>query len=41
VHAWGVIVLTFDGDAIAELTGFNAPDLVPWFGLPAEQTLVG
>jgi RNA polymerase sigma-70 factor (ECF subfamily) len=35
LHAWGVIVLTLDGEAIAELTGFNDPELVPWFGLPA------
>jgi RNA polymerase sigma-70 factor (ECF subfamily) len=34
--AWGVIVLTLDGDAIAELSGFIDPGLLPWFGLPAE-----
>jgi RNA polymerase sigma-70 factor (TIGR02960 family) len=38
---WGVLVLTFDGAAIAEITGFNDPELLPWFGLdiePASRT---
>jgi RNA polymerase sigma-70 factor (TIGR02960 family) len=34
--AWGVLVLTLDGEAIAEISGFNDPGLLPWFGLPAE-----
>jgi RNA polymerase sigma-70 factor (ECF subfamily) len=36
LRAWGVLVLTLDGDAIAEISGFNDPGLLPWFGLPAE-----
>jgi hypothetical protein len=30
------MVLTLDGDAIAEITGFNDPTLFPLFGLPLE-----
>ncbi len=35
-HAWGIWVLTVDGDAIAEVTAFVDPALVPKFGLPTE-----
>ncbi len=30
------MVLSLDGDAIAEITGFADPTLFPLFGLPAE-----
>jgi RNA polymerase sigma-70 factor (ECF subfamily) len=36
LRAWGVLVLTLDGEGIAEISGFNDPGLVPWFGLPTE-----
>jgi RNA polymerase sigma-70 factor (ECF subfamily) len=36
LRAWGMLVLTFDSDAIAEIMGFNDPRLLPQFGLPAE-----
>jgi RNA polymerase sigma-70 factor (ECF subfamily) len=32
--AWGIWVLSMDGDAIAEVTAFVDPTLVPVFGLP-------
>jgi RNA polymerase sigma-70 factor (ECF subfamily) len=32
---FGLSVLTLDGDAIAELTAFADPSLVPWFAFPA------
>ena len=35
-RAYGLMVLTLDGDAIAEITGFNDPSLFPLFGLPLE-----
>ena len=35
-RAWGIWVLTMDVDAIAEVTAFVDPDLLPKFGLPAE-----
>jgi RNA polymerase sigma-70 factor (TIGR02960 family) len=35
-HAYGLMVLTLDGDAIAEITGFSDPSLFPLFGLPLE-----
>jgi len=34
--AYGVMVLTLDGDAIAEITGFADPTLFPLLGLPSE-----
>jgi RNA polymerase sigma-70 factor, ECF subfamily len=33
---YGLMVLTLDGDAIAEITGFADPTLFPQFGLPTE-----
>lgn len=37
VHsAYGIMVLTLDGEAIAEITGFGDPTLFPLFGLPGE-----
>jgi RNA polymerase sigma-70 factor (TIGR02960 family) len=37
VHrGYGLMVLSLDGDAIAEITGFADPTLFPFFGLPAE-----
>jgi RNA polymerase sigma-70 factor (ECF subfamily) len=36
LRGWGVLVLTLDGAAIAEIAGFNDPELLPRFGLPAE-----
>ena len=35
-QAYGLMVLSLDGDAIAEITGFADPTLFPLFGLPAE-----
>jgi RNA polymerase sigma-70 factor (ECF subfamily) len=35
-RAWGMFVLSLDGEAIAEITVFYDPKLVPLFGLPAE-----
>jgi RNA polymerase sigma-70 factor (ECF subfamily) len=35
-HAWGIWVLTTDGDAIAEVAAFVDPELVRAFGLPFE-----
>jgi RNA polymerase sigma-70 factor (TIGR02960 family) len=35
-RAYGLMVLTLDGDAIAEITGFNDPSLFALFGLPRE-----
>jgi RNA polymerase sigma-70 factor (ECF subfamily) len=35
-HARGIHVLSVDGDAIAEITAFIDPALVPVFGFPAE-----
>ena len=35
-RAWGMFVLSVDGDAIAEITAFVDPMLVPVFGLPTE-----
>ena len=35
-RAYGIMVLTLDGDAIAEITGFSDPSLFPLFGLPRE-----
>jgi RNA polymerase sigma-70 factor (ECF subfamily) len=35
-HAWGIWVLTTDGDAIAEVAAFVDPELVRGFGLPLE-----
>ncbi len=34
--AWGIFVLSADGDAIAEITAFIDPTLLPMFGLPTE-----
>jgi RNA polymerase sigma-70 factor, ECF subfamily len=33
--AYGIMVLTIDGDHIIEITGFADPALFPGFGLPA------
>jgi hypothetical protein len=33
-----VLVLTLDGDAIADVRGFLDPALLPWFGLPLTAT---
>jgi RNA polymerase sigma-70 factor (ECF subfamily) len=33
-QAWGIWVLTMDGDAIAEIAAFVDPPLLRWFGLP-------
>ena len=33
--AYGIMVLTTDGDHIIEITGFADPALFPDFGLPA------
>jgi RNA polymerase sigma-70 factor, ECF subfamily len=35
-RAWGIFVLTADGDSIAEITAFIDPTLMPAFGLPTE-----
>jgi RNA polymerase sigma-70 factor (TIGR02960 family) len=35
-HGYGIMVLTVDGDEIAEITGFSDPRLFELFGLPAE-----
>jgi RNA polymerase sigma-70 factor (ECF subfamily) len=35
-RAWAIFVLGADGDAIAEITAFADPTLMPAFGLPAE-----
>lgn len=35
-RAYGIMVLTLDGEAIAEITGFSDPMLFPLFGLPTE-----
>jgi RNA polymerase sigma-70 factor (TIGR02960 family) len=35
-HGYGLMVLTVDGDQIAEITGFSDPRLFEVFGLPAE-----
>ena len=35
-RAWGIFVLTAEGDTIAEITAFLDPTLLPLFGLPAE-----
>ena len=35
-RAYGLMVLSLDGDAIAEITGFVDPSLFPLFGLPGE-----
>jgi RNA polymerase sigma-70 factor (TIGR02960 family) len=35
-HGYGIMVLTLDGDEIAEITGFSDTRLFPLFGLPAE-----
>lgn len=35
-RAWGIFVLSVDGDAIAEITAFVDPRLVPVFGFPTE-----
>ena len=35
-QAYGLMVLSLNGDAIAEITGFADPTLFPLFGLPAE-----
>jgi RNA polymerase sigma-70 factor (ECF subfamily) len=35
-RAYGVMVLTLDGDAIATITGFSDPSVFPVFGLPLE-----
>jgi RNA polymerase sigma-70 factor (TIGR02960 family) len=35
-HGYGIMVLTLDGDRIAEITGFTDPGLFPLFGLPTE-----
>ena len=36
-RAYGIMVLTFDGDRIREVTGFTDPDVFAAFGLPAER----
>jgi RNA polymerase sigma-70 factor, ECF subfamily len=33
-NAYGIMVLTIDGTAIGEITGFADPALFPFFGLP-------
>ena len=33
-HAYGLMVLTLDGDAIARITGFPDTSVFPVFGLP-------
>ncbi len=35
-QAWGMFVLTVDGDAVAEITAFIDPTLPPAFGLPTK-----
>jgi RNA polymerase sigma-70 factor (ECF subfamily) len=35
-RAWGIWVLTMDGEEIAEVAAFVDPPLLRWFGLPAE-----
>jgi RNA polymerase sigma-70 factor (ECF subfamily) len=35
-RAWGIFVLGADGDAVAEITAFVDPTLLPVFGLPTE-----
>lgn len=35
-RAYGIMVFTFDEDAIVEITGFGDPSLFPVFGLPSE-----
>jgi len=35
--AYGIMVLTADGDHITEITGFADPALFPAFGLPARM----
>jgi RNA polymerase sigma-70 factor (ECF subfamily) len=35
-RAYGIMVLTLDRDAIAEISGFSDPSLFPLFGLPLE-----
>jgi RNA polymerase sigma-70 factor (TIGR02960 family) len=35
-RGYGLMVLTLDGDDVAEITGFSDPSLFPLFGLPAE-----
>ena len=35
-RAYGIMVLTLDGDSIAEITGFGDASLFPLFGLPTE-----
>ena len=35
-RAWGIWVLTLDGDAIGEITAFADPGLLASFGLPSE-----
>jgi hypothetical protein len=38
-RAWGIWVVTTDGDAIAKITAFIDPMLLPGFGLPTELGL--
>jgi RNA polymerase sigma-70 factor, ECF subfamily len=35
-RAWGILVLSTDGDAIAEITACVDPTLLPAFGLPSQ-----
>ena len=35
--AYGIMVLTADGDHITEITGFADPALFPAFGMPARM----
>jgi RNA polymerase sigma-70 factor, ECF subfamily len=35
-HGYGIMVLTVEGEEIAEITGFGDPTLFPLFGLPTE-----
>ena len=35
-RAFGLLVLTIDGEAIAEITAFHDLTIFPLFGLPAE-----
>jgi RNA polymerase sigma-70 factor (ECF subfamily) len=35
-RAWGMFVLSVDGDSVAEITAFVDPTVVPAFGLPTE-----
>ena len=40
-HAYGLMVLALDGEAIAEITGFSDPSLFLSFGLPMRHQTEG